>query len=147
MKIIARALTLSLLALLFCTACSTSHNQLTLAQQDFADKNYARAYDKLLILASHGDATAQYAVGYMSYYGMGTAKDENMARIWIRRSADQGNPDAIAALKQLLHDKGYIPKIAEKMGPAASRKPYALARPAAIPSADWGKRNLKVKGQ
>lgn len=114
MKMIARALMLSLIALLFCTACSTRHSQLTLAERDYANKNYARAYDKLLILASHGDATAQYAVGYMSYYGMGTAKDENMARIWIRRSADHGNPDAIAALKQLLHDKGYISKTATK---------------------------------
>lgn len=86
------------------SAC-TSSKQMDQARMDFDQKNYAQAYDGLLALAKRGDPEAQYAVGYMSYYGMGTPKDESLARQWIRQSAESGYPDAIQAYKMLAHDK------------------------------------------
>lgn len=51
--------------------------------------------------ASKGDPDAQYALGYMYYYGKGASRDESEARFWINKAAAQGQPEAIKA-QQLL---------------------------------------------
>lgn len=48
--------------------------------------------------AERGSADAQYALGYMYYYGISTVRDEETAELWIRRSALQGQPLAKRAL-------------------------------------------------
>ena len=42
--------------------------------------------------AENGSADAQYALGYMYYYGIGTVQDKQTAELWIQRSAAQGQP-------------------------------------------------------
>lgn len=42
--------------------------------------------------AENGDADAQYALGYMYYYGIGTVKDQQTAALWIERAAAAGQP-------------------------------------------------------
>lgn len=42
--------------------------------------------------AENGSADAQYALGYMYYYGIDTVKDRQTAELWIQRSAAQGQP-------------------------------------------------------
>lgn len=42
--------------------------------------------------AQSGDPDAQYALGYMYYYGIGTVRDKQTAKIWIKRAAGQGQP-------------------------------------------------------
>lgn len=51
--------------------------------------------------AEKGQPDAQYALGYMYYYGIGTAKDQQKAMLWIRRAANQGQPLAIKAVQML----------------------------------------------
>ena len=75
-----------------------------MAQTDFQHGNYYKAFDSLHPYAERGDKDAQYAVGYMYYYGLGTAKDQNTARYWIRKSAEQGKPAAQHAMYEITHD-------------------------------------------
>lgn len=69
---------------------------------------YKRAMHELLPLACDGNAEAQYAVGYMYYYGYGVAQDTDTGYFWIRRSADQGYQPAIQALP-LIFKKDNLP--------------------------------------
>lgn len=54
--------------------------------------------DRVETAAQDGDPDAQYALGYMYYYGIGTVRDTTTATLWIRRSAAQGQPVAKKAL-------------------------------------------------
>lgn len=48
-----------------------------------------------------GNADAQYALGYMYYYGVGTVRDQQTATLWIQRSASAGQPLALKAQKMM----------------------------------------------
>ena len=83
-------------------ACATPSPRITSELQQgkryFEDGYYKRAMKQLLPLASDGNAEAEYAVGYMYYYGNGVAEDPDVGYFWIKRSADQHYPPAIKAL-------------------------------------------------
>jgi TPR repeat protein len=64
----------------------------------FLAKNYKVAYQQLLPLAQQGNADAQYAVGYMLYYGKGVDRNEAKARDWMNKAAAQGQPAAKKAI-------------------------------------------------
>lgn len=64
----------------------------------FQDGYYKRALRVLLPLAAEGSMEAQYAVGYMYYYGLGSPQDTESGYFWIKRSADQHFQPAINAL-------------------------------------------------
>jgi len=52
--------------------------------------------------ARRGNPDAQYALGYMYYYGNGgLPRNVGMARTWIRRAAAQGQPQAIRAMRMM----------------------------------------------
>jgi len=57
---------------------------------------YLTKYDcsvsRIQTAAENGDADAQYALGYMYYYGIDTVKDQQTAALWIKRAAEQGQP-------------------------------------------------------
>ncbi len=59
------------------------------------------SFDQVQQAAIQGDPDAEYALGYMYYYGNGTTKDEKSAMDWIGKAAAQGQPEAIKALKLL----------------------------------------------
>lgn len=59
---------------------------------------YRKAMRDLLPLACNGIPEAQYAVGYMYYYGYGVNQDKDVGQFWIRRAADQHYVPAIKAL-------------------------------------------------
>lgn len=42
--------------------------------------------------AENGNPDAEYALGYMYYYGIGTTKDQQTAALWIERAAAAGQP-------------------------------------------------------
>lgn len=48
--------------------------------------------------AENGSPDAQYALGYMYYYGINTVKDQQTAILWIKRAAAQGQPLAQKAM-------------------------------------------------
>ncbi len=61
-------------------------------------KKYNCSLSNIEQAAESGNSDAQYALGYMYYYGIGTVKDVPTAALWIRRSADQGQPLAKKAI-------------------------------------------------
>lgn len=73
-------------------------SQLAYGKKLFQDGYYKRAMAQLLPLAAEGNMEAQYAVGYMYYYGFGVAQDSETGDFWIKRSADQKFEPAEKAL-------------------------------------------------
>lgn len=51
--------------------------------------------------ARAGDPDAQYALGYLYYYGIGTTQDRQTGLIWIKKAAAQGQTVAQEALRAL----------------------------------------------
>ena len=71
------------------------------AEAAYRAQDYQTVRRILEPLAEQGDATAQYIVGYMYYYGQGVASNPALARVWIERAAEQGHNKARVALAQL----------------------------------------------
>jgi TPR repeat protein len=74
-------------------------------QRLFETGYYKSAMRQLMPPSIAGDPQAQYAVGYMYYYGYGVAQDIDMGYFWIKKSADSGFPPASAALNMITKDK------------------------------------------
>src|SRR3990167_5127501 len=53
---------------------------------------YGCSLERVQVAAENGSADAQYALGYMYFYGIGTVQDKQTASLWIQRSAAQGQP-------------------------------------------------------
>lgn len=71
---------------------------LAAAKQAYARGQYRRAAVLLLPLARQGDADAQYALGYLYYYGLGVPRDAQRAVHWIGQAASRGHEKAQRAL-------------------------------------------------
>lgn len=67
----------------------------------FRDQNYRRAFIRLKPEADKGQPDAQYAVGYMYYYGQGVVEDRERAWYWINCAAKAGQHEALVAVKIL----------------------------------------------
>lgn len=67
----------------------------------FKIQNYRQAFILLKPEAEKGQPDAQYAVGYMYYYGQGVMEDRKQAWYWINCAAQKGQPDALEALRIL----------------------------------------------
>lgn len=76
-------------------------SELDQGQRDFDTGYYRRAMHHLLPLAYEGVDQAQYAVGYLYYYGYGVAQDTEVAYFWIEKAAAQGFAPAQAALVRM----------------------------------------------
>ncbi len=83
------------------TACASDQTRLVQGKQDFIQEDYHQAFKTLEPLAVKGHADAQYAVGYMYYYGYGTPQNDQLAFKWMQSAAAQGQHDATQALKML----------------------------------------------
>lgn len=59
---------------------------------------YGCSIERIQQAAEEGSPDAQYALGYMYYYGISTVRDPETAELWIKRAADQGQPLAKRAL-------------------------------------------------
>lgn len=87
---------------LCCNACTISpatQSELAQGKRLFNEGYYKRAMTQLLPLAANGNAEAEYAVGYLYYYGYGTTQDVDSGYFWIKRAADQKFQPAVDALK------------------------------------------------
>ena len=96
------------------TACATTH--MTTIQQDselaygkklFETGYYKSALRELLPVACNNNAEAEYAVGYMYYYGYGAAQDTDIGYFWIKRAADHGYGPAREALNMIEADSKF----------------------------------------
>lgn len=91
------------LMLLAQVAC-VSHNNLSEGIECFRIQNYRAAFIHLKPEAAKGQPDAQYAVGYMYYYGQGVIENRKEAWFWINKAAAAGQPEAIQAVKILKHE-------------------------------------------
>lgn len=80
-------------------ACIGSGARFNAGIKSFKQQNYRDAFIRLLPVAKQGNPDAQYAVGYMYYYGEGVVADKPKAIKWISLAAIQGQPDAKKALE------------------------------------------------
>lgn len=67
----------------------------------FRVEDYRKAFIRLKPAAEKGQPDAQYAVGYMYYYGKGVVEDRKKAWFWINAAANLGQPDAKEAIRIL----------------------------------------------
>lgn len=92
----------SMVVMLCClAACSMNSLNLREGIHSFKQQNYRSAFVRLMPEAEKGNCDAQYAVGYMYYYGEGVVEDKKKAAKWINRAAVSGQKDAIIAAKLL----------------------------------------------
>lgn len=70
-------------------------------EQAFLQQDYHIAFTHLIDAAQYGDTKAQYAVGYMYYYGLGAPQSDYLARLWLYRSASMGDTKAMNAIARL----------------------------------------------
>lgn len=82
------------------TGCSSikSCEDYQAAKVNFAEGNYKKSFRFLLPLAAECQPRAQYAIGYMYYYGYGVPRDEEAGFYWIKAAAKQCYQPAIDAL-------------------------------------------------
>lgn len=83
------------------TSCATSHNLYGQGKQHFLLADYHSAYKELYPVARTGKADAQYAVGYMQYYGLGTLGNPISGMQWMKKAAKQGDKTAQQAIQQI----------------------------------------------
>jgi len=91
------------LALIFVLACLHSgciNKNLSYEEgiASFRHQDYRRAFIRLLPEAINGRPDAQYAVGYMYYYGEGVTEDRKEAWKWIAKAGRAGQIDAVEAM-------------------------------------------------
>lgn len=90
---------LILLITMCLSACIGPGARFNAGMKSFKQQNYRDAFIRLLPLAKQGNPDAQYAVGYMYFYGEGVVSDEKKAIKWISLAAIKGQPDAQKALE------------------------------------------------
>jgi TPR repeat protein len=96
----------SLICICFCL-CGCVTEQVFLAKSyqkgknAFDMKQYRTAFTNLYPVAESGNPDAQYAIGYLYFYGDGIVEDKNLAHYWMSLAARQGQPKAIRALREM----------------------------------------------
>lgn len=99
--------TIVLSSVLVLSGCRWYQTPEMIAAESFHRGQYHRAYTALERMARQGNVRAQYALGYMNFYGLGTAQDRDLARSWIRKAAMYKYPPAMAAFKMMTQDVYY----------------------------------------
>jgi septal ring-binding cell division protein DamX len=99
---LARAVAVSLMAAAM-VGCASSgaprvDTGLEQARSAYAQGDYGRAAQLLAIPAMQGNAEAQYALGYMYFYGRGVRQDRYRAVAWFRDASRLGHHNAGKAL-------------------------------------------------
>ena len=89
---------------------STVLAQSVLELHDAAVGGDKAALGQLSALASKGDATAQFKLGYMYRYGEGVSKDAAQAVVWYRKAAEQGLTFAQSTLGDAYANGEGVPK-------------------------------------
>lgn len=70
------------------------------ARTHFIKKNYRQSLPLLQYLAKRRHDEAQYALGYMFYYGIGVSSDKEAALTWMQLAASKNNKRAQIALER-----------------------------------------------
>ncbi len=101
-----------LLGLLLACASARMAEEVQSAKATFNSGDFKQAFAELLPLAVKCSPEAQYAVGYMYYYGLGVEPHKESGLFWINLSAQQMYRPAIRALQVIERDKAeaYLPR-------------------------------------
>lgn len=78
----------------------------------FQVQDYRQAFIHLMPAAKAGNPDAQYAIGYMYYYGQGVLENRTKAWYWIKCAAEAGQIDAIHVMETVKHvdnPEGFTP--------------------------------------
>ena len=86
--------------------CMSSSLNLSEGIKSFQVQDYRQAFIRLKPEALKGQPDAEYAIGYMYYYGQGVVEDRQKAWYWITQAAKAGNKDAILAIEVLREGAG-----------------------------------------
>lgn len=104
-------------------------------QHDPLLMKYGCSVDRIEQAANQGNPDAQYALGYMYYYGINTIQDQDIARLWIERAAKQGQPLAQQALALVdpqsgrsLHPSSAYPSPVSQVKVGHPKQPIAIRR-------------------
>ncbi len=71
---------------------AASMNQIGYCYEQF--EQYSDAFQWYLSSAQNGDIVGMYNVSLCYYYGRGTTENKDLAKSWLRKSIDGGDPDA-----------------------------------------------------
>jgi len=71
------------------------------ANKAYYNREYDAAFDLFKPLAEQGNAEAQYRIGWMYIYGLGTYRSYPDAVDWLTKAANQGIPEAAHQLGQM----------------------------------------------
>lgn len=93
-------------------ACTTLDEETPLeaGKTSFQKGDYQAAFSALYPLAKEGNSEAQYAIGYILYYGKAGAVDREQGTYWIHQAALQGDPKAEQALGIIYANARFYPK-------------------------------------
>jgi septal ring-binding cell division protein DamX len=100
---------------------------------NFDQGNYDAAFVDIRVPAQNGDPQAQYALGYMYYYGKGTVQNTALGKYWIQKSANNGDPNAQQAYQMIAAQEGVSPT-----SPTVQAKQTPVAVPVVSDSANSG---------
>lgn len=118
------------IAIVALTGCSSSRslNTYTQAKANFAEQNYYDAYQKLLVPAAKGNPDAEYALGYLYYYGKGTPANQILGKQWILKAAQDGNQQAAEAYQMIIGKEQAVMPISASLN-VNNYHPKTLAQP------------------
>jgi uncharacterized protein len=98
------------------------------ALREYDGGRYEAAAKQFAPLADGGNAVAQERLAIMYFYGRGVPEDEDKALQWARRSADQGNLDAMYFIGNMYVFGDRLPKSVQDPDQEAARWYFEAAR-------------------
>ena len=102
MRLVYQSLLFCMLSLMLLSCTSPKMSQeLEQGKVNFVAGDYKKAFHSLMPVAANGNPQAEYAVGYMYYYGYGVAQDNESGLFWMQKSADQNFEPAVKALNMI----------------------------------------------
>lgn len=96
----------SIFFLVSCATLATPETKVDNGRDPSAFSSEQFSFDQIRQAAEAGDPDAQYALGYMYYYGKGITKNNVAAKEWIHKAANQGQAQAVQAEKLLRETQG-----------------------------------------
>lgn len=114
------------------SGCMGANYYFKRGEAEYQRQDYHQSFTDTLAAAKMGDVDAQYATGYMYYYGIGTEQSDYLAGYWFDRSAKVGDPRSIAALQQVKQRAPYpfLFGLDKQQAAADSYTPKQTAAPA-----------------
>lgn len=104
------------ISILLQSCCFTGNHyshDLEAGKSRFEDGEYDESFRRLYPIAYNGDPQAEYAIGYMYYYGYGVPRDSDAGIYWMDKAAMQGYRPAIRAMN-IIHERTLYPSYPER---------------------------------